>query len=186
MLMLLERSKKRIYMYELIDMQVVDEINNVGKKILSSKEFSEAKLQPHHRVTTVADHSYHVAYVSLKICKMLNKKGIETDNKSMIIGALSHDLGMLNRDDPFDLSFLNMAAHPKRSVKITKNILEKDFNNTINDIIVNHMWPCTFGFPKSLEARIIIYADKYCAVRERTDLRRRYMATHLNKPTFEV
>lgn len=39
-------------------------------------------------------------------------------------------------------------------------------NEKEKDIIIKHMWPVSFDIPRSREAFILTFVDKYCAISE--------------------
>ena len=56
-----------------------------------------------------------------------------------------------------------------------------DLNDKEKDIIIKHMWPVTLSLPKSREAFILTFVDKYCAISESFEV---YSSRLLNKKAF--
>lgn len=137
-----------------------------GTDVLKSDEFQEAFYQPHHVVTNVAVHSINVAIVSIVICLLLAKIGIQTNMRDMVRAALCHDLGIMGREKKYKNNRECCMQHPVDSVEVAKKILG-DYDDKTLGIIETHMWPVRPGRPKSIEGYVITVADKYAAVMER-------------------
>ena len=150
-----------------MDHSVISSVFSVGNDVVNSDIFRESYNQTHHKVSTVGDHSFYVACASLKICNVLGHIGIHTNKKDMINAALCHDLGILGRYEKFSNNRETLVGHPRDSVSIAEDLLGKNDNSRVNDIIAHHMWPVTLELPHCREAFIITVADKYCAVMER-------------------
>lgn len=146
-------------------MSIREEIREIGQNILSSEEYRFAMRREHHYNSNVADHSYSVAMTSLKVCKVLNKLHIKTDNKAMVRGALCHDLGLAKYRHTYTTGKQCCFQHPVDSVDVAKALL-RDMNDTEEDIIRHHMFPLTIHPPKTVEGYVITYADKYCSVKD--------------------
>ena len=145
-----------------------NEINSVlyryGASIFDSAEFKQAMNQKHHNRTTVGDHTIRVAHTSLKICNFLEKIHISTKKSDVVVGALCHDLGILDRDKCFKNNAECYREHPTRSLDVARRLVP-DINYNTEKIIRCHMWPVTITkFPTSKESMIVSIADKYAAV----------------------
>ena len=149
----------------LYDKKVHRSIWKNGKKVLNSAEFKQAQEQVHHHHTTVGVHSLHVAETSLRLHYLLQKAGLQTDEKALVIGALCHDLGMLDRDAKFANNRECCRKHPQDSAEIAEHLVG-DLDPKTADIIRRHMFPATPVPPNSIEGFIVSIADKYVSVRD--------------------
>ena len=154
---------------------VRNEVRRLGEGIIGTEEFMRAYDETHHKATSVAKHSEDVACTSLRITRFLEKFGVDVDHEILVNAALCHDLGMLDRDDKFDDDKVCHREHPIHSVDVAKNIID-DYNDTVHDAIVNHMWPIAGSMPKSKEGKIITFADKYCALKDVRHIMKLYAA----------
>jgi uncharacterized protein len=143
-----------------------------GAAVLYSKEYKAAYNQIHHKVSTVGDHSFYVACASLAMCNILDKFGIYTHKKEMVLAALCHDLGIIGRYEKYSSPMQTLNEHPIDSVEVSRELLGNDANELTDDIIAHHMWPAKSGMPRSLEGFIITVADKYCAIMETVFMKR--------------
>lgn len=140
--------------------RVQDDLSNYGGKILTSDEMENAFRQTHHTVSTVGDHTIRVARMSLNMSYFLRKLHIPMDIPAVVTGALSHDLGILGRDDKFDSMRQCSVQHPVDSVKVAGKIVG-DLPPKTSDIIARHMWPVGGTKPpNSLEGAVVSMADK--------------------------
>lgn len=130
--------------------------------ILENKEVLKLDKITHHHYTTRLTHSIFVSYVSYKITKA---RGL--DYVSTARAGLLHDFFLEEREE---VELLGMgshnAAHPKIALKNARKITE--INDLEKDIILKHMFLCTFSFkaPKYQESLIVSMVDKYCAIQE--------------------
>ena len=60
-------------------------------------------------------------------------------------------------------NYMNLLTEWNKKINLTAIIEPKD-------IIIKHMWPVTFAFPKSTEGFILTFVDKYCALSESFDV----------------
>lgn len=130
--------------------------------LLKNKDLLKLDLITHHHFTTRLVHSIFVSYVSYKITKA---RGL--DYVSTARAGLLHDFFLEERAE---VELLGMgshnAAHPKIALKNAKKVTE--INALEKDIILKHMFLCTFSFkaPKYRESFIVSMVDKYCAIQE--------------------
>lgn len=137
-----------------------DDLSSYGGKLLTSDEMQTAFKQTHHTVSTVGDHTIRVARMSLKICYALRKLHIPMDIPAVVAGSLSHDLGILGRDEKFESMRQCSVQHPVDSVEVAGKIVG-DLPPKTNDIIYRHMWPVGGTKPpNSLEGAVVSVADK--------------------------
>lgn len=136
-----------------------------GADVLQSDEMKQAYDQIHHKWSTLGEHTMRVAMSSVMICYALKKLHIKVNVPLVVIGALCHDLGMLDRGRFSSMKESNLE-HPKESVSVAKDIL-KDLPEEAESIIERHMWPIGESeAPDSLEGAIVSVADKYNAVKD--------------------
>ena len=144
-----------------------DVIRKYGKEVLASKEFAEARTQVHHKYTTVANHTLFVTDTVIGLGRLLRKLHLcKPDEKTLVLAALCHDLGIIGRDVKFSSDSECYRCHPKESVKVTRRLYPKMDARTLN-AIESHMYPLTKRPPHSAEGFILITADKICSVTER-------------------
>ncbi len=157
---------------------VRNEVRRLGEGVIGSEEFMRAYDETHHRATSVAKHSEDVACTGIRLCRFLERFGVDTNHQDIVNAALCHDLGMLDRDSIYMDDRECHRLHPAGSVNVAKSILS-DYNDTVEDAISNHMWPVAGDFPKTKEGRIITIADKYCAMKDVRHIVRLYLAVFL-------
>ncbi len=144
-----------------------EKVREIGQTVIDSPFFRAADTQAHHRITTVARHSFRVACICFCICTVLYKIfKIRTNWQVLIICALLHDLGIMGRYAKYKNNSECCAKHPVDSLKVAESIIGP-LGDLENDIIGHHMWPMTNEAPHTIEGFIITIADKYSAV---TDL----------------
>lgn len=133
----------------------------IARPIIEHHEYQQMKLIKHHD-ESVYDHSVKVAYSAYKMAY-----NYELDWVSTIRGALLHDFFLYKFKKTFSLRILtdsikHAAAHPLIALENAKKYFE--LNEKEENIIKGHMFP--FGMPKSREAWIVSYVDKYIAAFE--------------------
>lgn len=111
-------------------------------------------------------HTRKVAYLSFTFAKFLEKRfHISFDYEDLIIGAYLHDLFMYDWHQKDTSHRLHGFSHPMTASQNAQklcHISEKE-----RAIIESHMWPLTITrIPKSKEAFIVCFFDKYCAILE--------------------
>ena len=137
-----------------------------GDKILNSDEMRQAFRQKHHTLSTVGEHTMRVAMTSLAISYALKKLHVGTDIQAVVTGSLSHDLGILGRNEKYASARECSRQHPGDSAKAAEMLLGELPKKTA-DIITRHMWPVGKSKPpNSLEAAIVSAADKIAAVED--------------------
>ena len=138
-----------------------------GADILRSDMFQAGFFQEHHKVSTVSNHSLNVAVEAMSYCI----KHDLTDGlflEKVITACLYHDLGILNRDK-YKNTLECWNKHPDDSVEVyLENADIIDFD--VVAAIQNHMKFKSL-FSKDKMNRIISYADKKAAIKERLSKR---------------
>ena len=128
--------------------------------ILENEAFLQLKKYYHHS-SSIYDHSLRVSYFSYKVAKVL-----EMDCYAVARGALLHDFFTYDwRDYKKNNNNKNHGLeHPKTALRNAKKHFEVCAKQ--QDIILKHMWPKVFGFPKYKESVLVTMVDKYCATEE--------------------
>ena len=133
----------------------------IARPIIEHEEYQQMKLIKHHD-ESVYDHSVRVAYKSYKMAYNHNLDWIST-----IRGALLHDFFLYKFKKSLSLRVLtdsikHATVHPLIALENARKYF--DLNEKEENIIKGHMFP--FGMPKSKEAWIVSYVDKYIAAFE--------------------
>jgi uncharacterized protein len=115
----------------------------IALPIIEHEEYQQMKFIKHHD-ESVYDHSLKVAYRAYEIAYSHNLDWVST-----IRGALLHDFFLYKFKKTFSFRL------------ITDSIKHAISHPIIANIIKGHMFP--FGLPKSKEAWIVSYVDKYIA-----------------------
>ncbi len=134
---------------------------NVADEILLSEVYEPTKHLRHHD-ESVYEHCLKVAYYSYLIAYKRN-----LDWKACIRGALLHDFYLYEFEKKLHVGFLadvfkHAVNHPK--LAYINSIKYFEIDDKEKNIIEGHMFP--FGLPKSKEAWIVSFVDKYIAIIE--------------------
>ena len=145
------------------------DLQRYGDRILRSEEMRRAFEQRHHRLSTVGDHTMHVALAGLGLCYALRKLHIAADIPTVVTGSLCHDLGILGREEKYASREECLRRHPADSVETARRLVGVLPDKT-EDAISRHMWPFAGSKPpNSLEAAIVSAADKIATVEDYTE-----------------
>lgn len=130
----------------------------VAKPIIEHEQYQQMKKIKHHD-ESVYDHSVKVAFYAYQLAYNHN-----LDWESTIRGALLHDFFLYKFKKQFGIriisdSIKHAIAHPQIAFENAGKYF--DLNEKEENIIKSHMFP--FGLPRSKEAWIVSYADKYIA-----------------------
>ena len=117
-----------------------------------NKKFSLLKRELHHGITRY-DHSMRVARWTYKICNLFKMKNKDITTRA----ALLHDF-YINEDLNKVSSVKALNVHPSKALENSKKFFE--INSIQEDIIVNHMFPCTKKLPKTKEGLLVSGVDK--------------------------
>ncbi len=138
------------------------EYMEIVSDLLENEKLQQLDDITHHHYTTRLIHSLFVSYVSYKIAKSMNLDYVSTAR-----AALLHDFFLEEREE---IELLGLGSHntihPKIALKNAEKITE--LNKVEKDIIVKHMFLCTFSVqvPRYQESFIVSMVDKYCSVSE--------------------
>ena len=133
----------------------------VMSALLASTEIIKNKKFIQHGTTTVYSHCRNVAYMSLRIARFFKAK---VDTQSLVRGALLHDYYLYDWHDKAARPKLHGYYHPGIALKNAKRTLK--LNSIEEDIIIHHMFPLTWPWPKTKEGWIVSLADKLCSLYE--------------------
>ncbi len=133
------------------------------RAILTSPAFRQCLAQKHHLETTAGKHSLAVEKAALGISRFLERFGVKTDRRRIIVAALCHDLGMADRKERYKSTFQCHCQHPAASVAEAKKII-CDLDDKTENAIRFHMWPLALHLPASKEGWILSIADKHASV----------------------
>ena len=111
---------------------------------------------PHHYDVSCYEHSVFVSYLSFSAAKKLG-----LDYVAAARAGLLHDLYLYDRDEKKQLSLHHYTIHPKMALENALKIA--DLSEKEKNIILSHMWPVPCSLPRSREAIIVNFVDKYCA-----------------------
>lgn len=133
----------------------------IARPIIEHEEYQQMRYLKHHD-ESVYEHSIKVAYSSYQIAY---KHGL--DWVSTIRGALLHDFFLYKFKKSLSIriitdSIRHAVVHPLIALENSKKYF--DLNEKEENIITGHMFP--FGLPRSKEAWIVSYSDKYIATFE--------------------
>ena len=145
--------------------RVKEEIHQYGDDVLHSDRFREALRQRHHLSSSVGEHTLRVTATSLRLSHALEHIGVYSDTKSIVRGALCHDLGILGREQKYRSSRHCCVQHPKDSVSVAKEFYP-ELDEKTEKIIRRHMWPLGGKAPRSREEVIVSLSDKYASVKD--------------------
>lgn len=136
------------------------EFEHIIQDLVQNETVQQMKNFRQHYTTSCYDHCKEVAFYSYLICKKLNLDYVAAARAGML-----HDLFLYDWRKRLDgRKGLHAFTHPKTACANAKKLFllsEKE-----QDIIIKHMWPLTFFFPKYKESYIISFVDKYCAISE--------------------
>ena len=128
------------------------DFNSIVQDITANKRFNLLNTELHHGITRY-QHSMRVAKWTYKVCDKLHMKNkIDTTR-----AALLHDF-YINDDLITDNSAKALNEHPSKALINSKKYFT--INELQEDIIINHMFPCTLSLPKTKEGWLVSGIDK--------------------------
>ena len=127
-----------------------------------------------HGNTTTLEHCENVAWISYLINEKLH---LNADEKELIEAALFHDLYLYDWHDKESYQGNHALNYP--DIACENAIKHFEISEKAQEAIRSHMWPLKISkIPKSKEALIISFADKYCALIETIRLNKRFGLRH--------
>ncbi len=114
-----------------------------------------------HGSTSCLKHSLAVSFYSYIVCKRLHLK---CDLKAVIRGALLHDFFLYDWHIRDKKRRWHGFTHPRTALENARKYF--CLSKKEEDIILKHMWPLTFKFPRFIESFIVCMADKICSIFE--------------------
>ncbi|MFA9423837.1 MAG: HD domain-containing protein [Sedimentibacter sp.] len=152
----------------------------VAKPIIEHEEYQQMRNIKHHD-KSVYEHSVKVAFYAYHMAYKHN-----LDWEATIRGALLHDFFLYKFKKRHSLRLISDSIkHAINHPIIAFNNANKyfDLNEKEENIIKGHMFP--FGVPKSREAWIVTYVDKYVAVFEYAS-NLKNIVYHKKQPAYSV
>jgi len=129
--------------------------------LLQHDKIKEMSNYMQHGDTSCLTHSLSVTYTSYLISLRLH---LNVDHASLIRGALLHDFFLYDWHDRSAHKRLHGFRHPQSAFENATSYF--DLNPIEKDIIRHHMWPLTIMPPRTKEAYIVTFADKWCSLKE--------------------
>jgi len=115
----------------------------------------------HGRVTTL-EHGERVARMSCRLNRTLH---LRADEGALARGALLHDFYLYDWHKVNENNWLHGFRHPERAAR--NAALYAGAGEKEQEIIRSHMWPLTLThIPRSREAWLVCFADKWCSLEE--------------------
>ncbi len=132
-----------------------------GRDILPSSGKNDERTFIQHGATSVYDHTFNVAYLSMYIAVLLRLK---VNQRALVRGALLHDYCKYDWHNKDKSHRFHGFTHAKKA----RENAEKDFElgEIEKNIIERHMFPLNIVPPKFKEGFIVCIADKISAVSE--------------------
>lgn len=121
--------------------------------VLSMKQYR------HHRFVNCYEHSVFVSYVAFLLARQMG-----LDEAAAARGGLLHDLYLYDSEDPTQYEGLNALYHPPLALENAEKVCQ--LTDKERNIIISHMWPIARHRPRSKEAALVCFVDKYCATME--------------------
>jgi uncharacterized protein len=127
---------------------------------LENETYKELSNYRHHN-TTRLNHLYNVAIYSYAIGKTLDKV-CNVDFNALIAGALLHDFHFVHQDE-----YKILHCRNTHGMIASKNAVRVfDISDKERNIIEAHMFPMVRVVPRSKEAWIVSFSDKFSAIME--------------------
>ena len=155
---------------------LLTEFFEIIQDIIDNDTVKQMKNFRQHCNTSCYKHCMQVAYFTYIACKKLKLDYISATRAAMLHDLFLYDWRKKYRN--IELPGLHAFVHPQIALKNASEIFS--LNELEKDIILKHMWPVTFSFPKYRESYIVTIMDKYSACLE-TYL---YLQEKLKRKTF--
>ena len=135
------------------------EFQEIIQDLIQNPTVQEMKNFRQHFDTSCYEHCYLAAYYCYRISKKFH-----LDYRSATRAAMLHDLFLYDWRQKTDRHGLHAFTHGRTACENACKLFE--LNEKEKDIIRKHMWPVTPALPKSREAFLLTFVDKYCAIQE--------------------
>ena len=142
-------------------------VRELGAEVIDSERFQAAWEIPHHRTTSVAQHSLNVAKESCRIAEWLERRGLAVSAEDAVRSSLLHDLAMTEKPVFRSPSWNKAYSHPDRGAQLARE--EYRANEVQEDAVRRHMWPICVVPPRHREGWIVMAADKISSAKELLD-----------------
>lgn len=158
--------KEWIRLNEKIDAAKKEEYERCISELIQHEMVESMKDFIQHGEISCLEHCLCVSYYSYLVCK---KFGF--DYHSAARGGLLHDFFLYDWHKEKTYDGLHGFAHPNIALNNANQYFQ--LNEIEKDIIKKHMWPLTIKFPRYKEAYVVSFVDKYCAILETVNGRRK-------------
>ena len=130
-------------------------------EIINSDLFKREMMFLQHGDVSVYEHSINVANTCLAVADNLK---INVNKESLVKGALLHDYFLYDWHVKESYHKFHGIRHPK----FARDNAKRDFGLTKKEenMILSHMFPFGYVFPKYKESIVLCIVDKYCATSE--------------------
>lgn len=137
----------------------LSEFFSIIKDLIANDTVRQMKNYRQHCNTSTYKHCMQVAYYTYIACKKLRLDYVSATRAAMLHDLFLYDWRKKNRS--VDLPGLHAFVHPQIALKNANKLFS--LNDIEKDVILKHMWPVTFAFPKFRESYIVTIMDKYSA-----------------------
>ena len=142
-----------------------------GKKVIQSDIFRSSFYQQHHYITTVGEHTLHVALFALESAYRMMERGYHINISNVVLACLCHDLGIMGRHEKFKNDIVCCYLYTIHSVVIAQQLIP-DLPVVVRTAIARHMFPSMPIPPFSMTGYLLIKGDKLSTYYELTLLKR--------------
>jgi uncharacterized protein len=142
------------------------DFEQIVSDLLASPVVQSMDGQIHHNSVTTLEHCLSVAFMSFKLSRRIG-----LDSRAVARGAMLHDLYLYDWHEIKPPEGLHGFTHPGIALRNASKLFE--LNELERDIICKHMWPLTIKPPTYKESLLVCLVDKYCALLEVVNHRRK-------------
>lgn len=126
------------------------EFNEIIKDIITNEEFLKLQNEIHHS-TSRFDHSLRVAYETYSKLKKSSINYVDATRAALLHDFFFDDDLSSNQND-------RLNNHPLKALENAKKYF--DINELQENIILSHMYPLSYCFPKYKESWLVSLMDK--------------------------